>query len=446
MEAQAALERTFRRIAVREGAVLALATAGAAVLSEREDWAPWWLPLAIAAVTVAIDTLSLQLAVVRVSPAELGVILALFLCGPLPAVLVLVAMNAADLVRARTPVHAALTNTAGYAVGVLAAALLLDAVGAEAGTLAHGALLVAASLLVDLVAFANLAAAMSATGTPAGELVRRSLLPVAPSETVFAFLAAGTVLLVDELGNGVLVGVAALVFFLGLMVRGVARAEQRAMEIARVSAERDRLLEDVLEAEERERRRVAAELHDDALQILLAARSDIVEGLAGDEGALESAHDAVAETVRKLRELMTRMRAPGGSGVPVGEAVRELAASVERRTGAVGQVEVAAALAPREDGLVVAVARELLVNVAKHARARTFAVRLEDRGGGELELEVLDDGVGMVDVDRGELLRDGHLGLQLLEERVAARDGEVRFRAREGGGTHATVRMRAKWN
>jgi signal transduction histidine kinase len=424
-----------RRIAVREGVIGAFVVAGAAILSKASDWDPWWLPFAIAAVALAIDVLTLELGHVRVSPAELGVFVALFLCGPLPALLVLVVMNAADAVRAATPLHAALTNCAGYGVGVLAAALVLDAVDPATGTLGYGALLVGCALLVDLIAFANLAAAMSAVGTRPGTLMRKSLLPVAPSEIVLAFLAAGTVLLVDEVGYAVLAGVALLVFFLGLMVRGVARAEQRALEI-------DRLLKDVIEAEERERRRVAAELHDDALQTLLAARSDIVEGLQGDAEALASAHDSVAETVRKLRELMARMTTPAASETPVGEAVAELAASVERRTGAAGRVEVAPELATEPDGLVVAIARELLVNVAKHARASRFEVRLARTDASRLTLEVLDDGIGMANVNRTELLRDGHLGLTLLEERVAARDGDLRFDARAGGGTRVVVNLR----
>lgn len=427
-----------RRIAIREGVILAAVVAGAAMLSDQADWSPWWLVPAIAAVTVSIDALTLELGDVRVSPAELGVFLALFLGGPAPAVLVLVVMNAADAVRARTPLHAALTNCAGYGLGVLAAALVLDAVGvggSVSGTLAHGALLVALTLLADLVAFANLAAAMAVVGTEPRTLVRRSLLPLAPSETVLAFLAAGTVLLVDGVGRGVLAGVALLVFFLALMVRGVARAEQRALEI-------DRLLKDAIQVEERERRRVAAELHDDALQTLLAARSDIVEGLQGDAEALASAHDSVAETVRKLRELMARMTTPAATETPVGEAVAELAASVERRTGAAGRVEVAPELADQPDGVVVAIARELLVNVAKHARATRFEVRLARTDPSRVTLEVLDDGIGMANVNRTELLRDGHLGLRLLEERVRARDGELHFDARAGGGTRVVVNLR----
>jgi signal transduction histidine kinase len=432
-----------RRIALREGAVLLLAVAGAAILSERGDWDPWWLPVLLVLAAPVIDALTVPLGDVRVSAAAMCFFLALFLAGPLPAVVVVVVMIVADAVRTRTPLHQSLTNGAGYSIGILAAALLLDAVDPETGTLGYGLLLVVAALVIDLVNFANLAAAISSTGVPFGTIVRRSLVPAAPSEAVLAFLTAGTVLLYDELGGGVLVGVAALLFFLGLLVRGVALAEQRAHEIIRVSAERDRLLRDALQVEERERRRVAAELHDDALQTLLAARSDIVEGLAGDAAALASAHDSVALTVRKLRELMARMHGPDGASIPVGEAVRELAESVERRTGAVGHVDVAPAIAPEPDGLVVAIARELLVNVAKHARATTFEVRIAPNDGDGVLLEVLDDGIGMGTVDRAELLREGHLGLRLLEERVAARDGELRFSARAGGGTHASVRLRS---
>jgi two-component system NarL family sensor kinase len=430
-----------RRIALRESLVLALAVAGAAVLSQAGDWQPLWLPLVLAATVPVVDALTFPLGDVRVSPAAMCFFLATFLCGPLPGVLVVVVMVAADVARTRTPLHAALTNAAGYALGVVAATAIVQGWDVQPGTLAYGLLVLLAALAIDLVAFANLAAAISSTGVPFLEIIRRSLLPTAPVETVLAFLTAGTVLLYDDLGGGVLVGVGGLLAVLGLMVRGVATSEERGREIVRVSAERDRLLQDALQAEERERRRVAAELHDDALQTLLAARSDIVEGLAGDDTALASAHHSVAETVRKLRELMTRMHGPDGAAVPVGEAVRELAQSVERRTGAVARLELEPDLASRTDGLVVAIARELLVNVAKHAQASSFEVRLRHDDGAGVLLEVLDDGVGMREVDRAGLLREGHLGLRLLEERVSARDGELDYRPRAGGGTHAVVRL-----
>lgn len=436
-----ALDPVHRRIALREGVVLLLAVAGAAALSDAGDWDPLWLPLLLAAAVPIVDALTFPLGDVRVSPAAMCFFLAVFLCGPLAGVLVVVVMVAADVVRTRTPLHAALTNAAGYSLGVVTAALIVDAWDLQAGTLGHGLIVLLASLAIDLVAFANLAAAISSTGVPFVAVIRRSLLPTAPPETVLAFLTAGTVLLYEDLGGGVLVGVAALLAVLGLMVRGVATSEERGREILRVSAERDRLLQDALQAEERERRRVAAELHDDALQTLLAARSDIVEGLAGDDAALASAHDSVAETVRKLRELMSRMHGPDGAAVPVGEAVRELAESVERRTGAVGRLELEPELAEETDGLVVAIARELLVNVAKHAQASSFEVRLHRDDGPGMVLEVLDDGVGMPEVDGAALVKEGHLGMRLLQERVSARDGELGFLPRSGGGTHAVVRL-----
>ena len=76
----------------------------------------------------------------------------------------------------------------------------------------------------------------------------------------------------------------------------------------------------------------------------------------------------------------------------------------------------------------VAVVREALANVARHARAHDVVVRVEV--GSNLVVEVQDDGVGIpADVTR-------HSGLANLENRAARRDGTVVVRALPEGGTH----------
>ena len=76
----------------------------------------------------------------------------------------------------------------------------------------------------------------------------------------------------------------------------------------------------------------------------------------------------------------------------------------------------------------VAVVREALANVARHARAHDVVVRVQV--GSDLAVEVQDDGVG---IPAAVARRSG---LANLENRAARRGGSVSVRALPEGGTH----------
>jgi signal transduction histidine kinase len=79
------------------------------------------------------------------------------------------------------------------------------------------------------------------------------------------------------------------------------------------------------------------------------------------------------------------------------------------------------------------VVSESLANVGKHAQASsaTVAVARED---GTLVVEVVDDGVGGADSERGS-------GLRGLADRVEALDGRLRVWTPRGGGTRVRAEM-----
>ena len=70
---------------------------------------------------------------------------------------------------------------------------------------------------------------------------------------------------------------------------------------------------------------------------------------------------------------------------------------------------------------------ESLTNIAKHAHASTASVRVT-RSAGQLVVEVVDDGVGGADTERGS-------GLRGLADRVEAIGGRLRIWSPAGGGT-----------
>ncbi len=84
---------------------------------------------------------------------------------------------------------------------------------------------------------------------------------------------------------------------------------------------------------------------------------------------------------------------------------------------------------------LVPVLRESLTNVAKHARASTVVVRVEVIGR-MLELEVVDDGVGLPDA-----LRVNGMGVANVRERAELLGGEAQFASVVGGGTRVLWRV-----
>jgi signal transduction histidine kinase len=74
-----------------------------------------------------------------------------------------------------------------------------------------------------------------------------------------------------------------------------------------------------------------------------------------------------------------------------------------------------------------------LANIGKHARATSATVEVS-RAGGQIVVEVIDDGVGGADTERGT-------GLRGLADRVEALDGRLRVWTPRGGGTRVRAEL-----
>src|SRR3954452_2872776 len=187
--------------------------------------------------------------------------------------------------------------------------------------------------------------------------------------------------------------------FAGLIrdLTDVRRIEERALKQSRAIAElaeaRGELVSQLMLAEERTRQRIAQVLHDDALQRLLAANQDLLEAEPGQEG-LTRAQRALEGTIERLREAVAALHPvthqQGDLQTALGAIARQNATSAGFRY----TVRVDPEASGIEDELVLSAARELLTNVAKHAKASRCSIIVE-RDGSMINLEVGDDGVGI---------------------------------------------------
>jgi two-component system NarL family sensor kinase len=120
-------------------------------------------------------------------------------------------------------------------------------------------------------------------------------------------------------------------------------------------------------------------------------------------------------------------------------ALGAVAAQQGRLGGFDASVEIDPAARGVRDELVVSLARELLVNVAKHAAAARADVSVRCGGDGALHLEVADDGRGMLPDRLDAAVREGHIGLASSRQRVEAAGGSLEVATAEGAGTRVTA-------
>jgi signal transduction histidine kinase len=193
----------------------------------------------------------------------------------------------------------------------------------------------------------------------------------------------------------------------------------------------------VVAATEAERARVAADIHDDALQelTLLVHRLDA----AGDtEGA------DIARTVSdRLRAICGDLRLPILDDLGVGPALDWLVLRIERLAGGEVRLERADGTRPPADVELAffRVAQEALSNAVKHGKPPILVRYATTPGGATLSID--DAGPG-IDPDATQTTdRSGHFGLLNMQQRAEAIGAILDVRRWPGGGTHVALDWRA---
>lgn len=210
-------------------------------------------------------------------------------------------------------------------------------------------------------------------------------------------------------------------------------------EVAEQAAARRRLVGQALDAEDRTRRAISESLHDGPLQDLLATAHEVERLRATDErdeAHLARVRDAIGRAVRQIRETMLDLHPLVLQVGGLEPALHAVCAQQARQGGFECELEIEPAASGLRDDLVLALARELLRNVSKHARAARVDVSVR-RSAEAVVLEVADDGVGIPDGWLRTAPASGHIGLASSLERVEAIGGRLRVAAAPGGGTRA---------
>jgi PAS domain S-box-containing protein len=208
------------------------------------------------------------------------------------------------------------------------------------------------------------------------------------------------------------------------------------------------LLHHLHEAQEAERQRIAADIHDDTVQVMAAVNIRLqslrraLDPLLPPERATEMAalDRTVREATTRLRRLLVELDLPSVEG---GDVRAELAKAAGASRSAGGpEVEVRVAVDSEPSPIVaralVRIAHEALTNVRKPAAATHVDVVLAQHDG-EYHLRVVDDGTGLAPdpAERATAPR----GMQGMTERAESVGGTLRVTDVDEGGVVVEARV-----
>ena len=233
------------------------------------------------------------------------------------------------------------------------------------------------------------------------------------------------------------------------ILTGIGRQTGIAIENARLYENLRFYIQKITQAQESERKRIARELHDETIQMLIviSRRLEVLATLAEQlpETAtphIESLQKLLGDTLRNTRRFVQDLRPPTLDHLGLVATLEGLTDDLREKDEIEAELGVsgkARRLTPEEELVLFRVVQEALSNVRRHSKASRVIVQVKFCPG-KVRISIEDNGRGFNAPDRiGDLVSSGRLGLIGMYERARTLDGTLVIRSEVGHGTVVIV-------
>ena len=224
---------------------------------------------------------------------------------------------------------------------------------------------------------------------------------------------------------------------------------QKAKEaLARKAAQLQKLLSETVDVQERERQRIAHDMHDGTNQLLIgamlelkSAQKRLADGeLERAETSIQTVQEILRRVEAEIKRVIHHLRPPTLDALGLAPALRRYAEQFHRYCGIPCSVHINGEprrLPPNIEIGVYRLVQEALQNASTHAEPANTVVALAFGDDGLL-LAVEDDGKGF-DLQKVRANSNGQLGLLGMQERTEALGGQLAIRTGAGRGTCVEV-------
>ncbi|MDP2133258.1 MAG: PAS domain S-box protein [Sulfuritalea sp.] len=215
-----------------------------------------------------------------------------------------------------------------------------------------------------------------------------------------------------------------------------AKVQERTAQVRKLSAQ-------LTMTEERERRMLAADLHDNLGQLLAVIKIKLTSlPIAGQAAEIAQIEGLVAQADRAARSITQQLSPPILQRLGLTAALEWLGEEMQRVYGLVVHVdfdECSKRLVDEIQAILYRSARELLINVAKHAGVREASLSCMCDGD-RLMIAVSDAGCGFDPAEHfGAWPGHGSFGLRSIQERITNLGGDIDVDSSPGNGATITV-------
>lgn len=199
----------------------------------------------------------------------------------------------------------------------------------------------------------------------------------------------------------------------------------------------------IIETEEKERKRIAGELHDGLGQLLSTARLNVA-GLGEDEESqdnvlLKNSLQLLDEACAEVRTISHNMMPGALIRLGLAEAVNELINKINdtEKIKIAYDTNLDERLPETTEVALYRIVQEVLTNMLRHAEAKNISVRI-DKTGEQLLVVIADDGKGL---DVAQIQHSGGLGWKNIYSRLGLLEGTMDIASEKGKGTTITINI-----